>query len=170
MSTINNNNLKEKSSLLFISKLNVTDAILRGVESMDLQLYLDYIKEKGYKCTPQRLKILTYLMEQKNKLVSAKNIIKFLRNGSGNVSYDTVYRNLYLFKDIGIIDLTNYNGENLFHLKHEINKDQHHFICEKCGTTTSLNICPMEMMYSSLKDYLVYNHKFEVYGLCPSCR
>lgn len=139
---------------------------------MSLQLYLDYIKEKGYRCTPQRLRILSFFCEQKNRLISAKSTIDYLRNSTdtGNVSFDTVYRNLYLFKDIGLLDLTYHNGEYLFHLKNEINKDQHYFICEKCGNTTTLNICPMEFTYTSLENYLVYNHKFEVYGLCPSCR
>ena len=92
-----------------------------------------------------------------------------LRNTLGNVSFDTVYRNLYLFKDIGIIELTSYNGENLFHLKNEINTHGHKFICTECGKTTELNLCPMEIMDTYLNDYLIYNHKFEVYGLCPSC-
>jgi Fur family transcriptional regulator, zinc uptake regulator len=136
---------------------------------MNLELYLDLIKKKGYKCTPQRLKILSYFVGQKNRFVSAKSVIKHLRNNFGNVSFDTVYRNLYLFKDIGIIELTSYNGENLYHLKNEINTHEHKFICTECGKTTALNLCPMEIMGNALNDYLISNHKFEVYGLCPSC-
>jgi Fur family transcriptional regulator, zinc uptake regulator len=136
---------------------------------MNIELYLDLMKENGYKRTPQRLKILSYFMEQKNRFVSAKSVMEHLRNYLGNVSFDTVYRNLYLFKDIGIIELTSYNGEKLFHLKNEINTHEHKFICTECGKTTALNLCPMEVMGTYLNDYLVYNHKFEVYGLCPSC-
>jgi Fur family zinc uptake transcriptional regulator len=138
---------------------------------LNLELYLEHIKENGYKCTPQRLKILSYLMGQKNRFVSAKSLIDHLRNDKGNVSFGTVYRNLYLFKDIGIIELTSFNGEKLFLLKKEINTHEHLFFCTECRKTTELNLCPMEMeiIDTSLNDYLIYDHKFEVYGLCPSC-
>src|SRR5438309_11943820 len=124
---------------------------------MNIELYLDLMKENGYKRTPQRLKILSYFMEQKNRFVSAKSVMEHLRNYLGNVSFDTVYRNLYLFKDIGIIELTSYNGEKLFHLKNEINTHEHKFICTECGKTTELNLCPMEIMDTYLDDYLIYN-------------
>ncbi|MFC0274714.1 Fur family transcriptional regulator [Metabacillus herbersteinensis] len=132
---------------------------------LNLELYLDHIKENGYKCTPQRSKILSYFMAQKNRFVSAKSLTDHLRNTMGNVSFDTVYRNLYLFKDIGIMELTYYGGENLFHLKNEINTHEHMFICTECGNTTALNLCPMKMMETSLNDFLIYDHKFEIYGL-----
>jgi Fe2+ or Zn2+ uptake regulation protein len=83
---------------------------------LNLELYLDHIKENGYKCIPQRSKILSYFMAQKNRFVSAKSLMDYLRN------------------------------------------------------TTALNLCPMKMMDTSLHDYLIYDHKFEIYGLCPSCR
>jgi Fur family transcriptional regulator, zinc uptake regulator len=141
------------------------------VNLLKLELYLDHIKANGYKCTPQRLNILSYFMGQKKKFVSAKSLIGHLRKDKGNVSFDTVYRNLYLFKDMGIIELISVNGENLFHLKNKINTHEHLFICTECRKTTELNLCPMEMevMDASLNDYVIYDHKFEVYGLCPSC-
>ncbi|MDQ0879211.1 Fur family transcriptional regulator [Peribacillus sp. V2I11] len=136
---------------------------------MNLELYLDHIKDNGYRCTPQRSNILSYFIGQKNRFVTAKSVTDHLRNTMGYVSFDTVYRNLYLFKDIGIMDLTSQGGENLFHLKNEINTHEHKFICTECGNTTELNLCPMEIMDTSLNDYLIYDHKFEVYGFCPSC-
>jgi Fur family transcriptional regulator, zinc uptake regulator len=136
---------------------------------LSLNLYLDHIKDKGYRCTPQRSTILTYFMRQKNRFVTAKSVTEHLRNTMGHVSFDTVYRNLYLFKDIGILELTSHGGENLFHLKNEINTHEHMFICTECRNTTALNMCPMEIIDSSLNDYLISDHKFEVYGLCPSC-
>ncbi|MGG3452109.1 Fur family transcriptional regulator [Domibacillus aminovorans] len=136
---------------------------------MNLELYLNQLKENGYKRTPQRLKILSYFIGQKNRFVSAKSVMSHLQNDMCNISLDTVYRNLYLFKDIGIIELTSYNGENLFLLKNEINTHEYKFICTECRITTGLNLCPMEIMDTSLDDYFIYNHKFEVYGLCPSC-
>lgn len=136
---------------------------------MNLELYLNQLKENGYKRTPQRLKILSYFIGQKNRFVSAKTVMDHLRNDIGKVSCDTVYRNLYLFKNIGIIDVTSYKGENLFHLKNKINTHEHKFICTACRKTTALNLCPMEIVDTSLDDYFIQTHKFEVYGLCQSC-
>ncbi|PRS31693.1 transcriptional repressor [Bacillus sp. RJGP41] len=140
-----------------------------GMNFLNLEIYLDYIKDNGYRCTPQRSSILSYFIGQKNRFVTAKSVTDHLQNKMGNVSSDTVYRNLHLFKDIGIIDLTFQDGECLFHLKNEINTHEYKFICTECGNTTDLNLCPMEKIDTSLNDYLIYDHKFEVYGVCPSC-
>ncbi|MDQ0859919.1 Fur family zinc uptake transcriptional regulator [Bacillus sp. V2I10] len=136
---------------------------------MNLDVYLKHIKENGYKCTPQRLKILSYFIEQKNRLVSAKSVTEHLRTFIGNISVDTVYRNLYLFKDIGLIEITFRNGEHLFHLKNNLYNHQHLFICTECLTTTEIDVCPMKMLDATLTNYRINHHKFEIYGLCPTC-
>ncbi|RRN67708.1 transcriptional repressor [Peribacillus simplex] len=140
-----------------------------GMNILNLEIYLDYIKDNGYRCTLQRSSILSYFIEQKNRFVTAKSVTDHLQNTMGNASSDTVYRNLHLFKDIGIMDLTFQDGESLFHLKNEINTHEYKFICTECWNTTNLNLCPLEKMDNSLNDYLIFDHKFEVYGVCPSC-
>lgn len=105
----------------------------------------------------------------KKQICNSQICIKAFTKYNGNASSDTVYRNLHLFKDIGIMDLTFQDGESLFHLKNEINTHEYKFICTECWNTTNLNLCPLEKIDTSLNGYLIFDHKFEVYGVCPSC-
>ncbi len=136
--------------------------------SMIEQQYLTCLKENGYKCTPHRILMLSYFYKHKDRLISAKTMMQYLSKETQNISYDTIYRNLRLFLDIDVLKSTNFNGKQLFGLK---NKPTHQnmFICTECQTITPLSFQAMEIVENSLKDYLINNHKFEVYGICPNC-
>jgi Fur family zinc uptake transcriptional regulator len=127
------------------------------------------LKEKGYKCTPKRLEILSYFLKQRNQLISAKRLTQHLYRTLGNISTDTVYRNLSLFSDLGMMEFTYSDGECLYYLKSDEQPPQHLFICKKCLSAKEISISPMPLIDPSLEGCTVHHHKFEVYGLCPSC-
>jgi Fur family transcriptional regulator, zinc uptake regulator len=135
-----------------------------------LETYLNYLRRKGYKCTRQRKELLYFFLSQGNKLKSAKTVIRHLRNTLGFGSQDTVYRNLYLFKKIGIMEITHKDGESLFYLKKEMGHHVHLFICNLCSMTKTLTVCPMKMDNYTRDGFEVFDHKFEVYGICPTCK
>ncbi|MGX1195989.1 Fur family zinc uptake transcriptional regulator [Metabacillus sp. SLBN-84] len=142
--------------------------LMRGADDLQEETYIKRIKQNGYKCTPQRLEILSYFLRQRNRLVSAKHLLLHLRNTFGKVSFDTIYRNLSLFSDIGLTDFTFKDGENFYYLKEDKQTHQNLFICKKCLTTKNLTMCPMDII-QDLEGYTIYHHRFEVYGICPSC-
>ncbi|WP_430005463.1 transcriptional repressor [Metabacillus idriensis] len=78
---------------------------------LQLQPYVDYVREKGYKCTPQRMEILAYFFLHRNRLVSAKELYKQLHRTLGKISYDSDYRNLSLLTNIGLLEFTYKWGE-----------------------------------------------------------
>lgn len=129
---------------------------------------IQLIKDKDYKITSQRKAILTYFF-QEDGYRNAKDLLGYLNTVDDGISMDTVYRNLYLFDDLGILETTELEGEKYFRLacsKHH----HHHFICQTCGKTKEISMCPMDDLNQSLKGYDVIDHKFEVYGLCPACQ
>ncbi|MGX1373017.1 Fur family transcriptional regulator [Priestia megaterium] len=130
--------------------------------------YITYLQENGYKCTPQRTVLLSYFCQHKNKLISVNTMMNYLKKDNRHISLDTIYRNLSLFVAIGLLKSTTLNGKRLFSLKNNLDH-QHMFICTECRTTKPLNFCPMGIVQSSLNDCSIKSHKFEVYGLCPSC-
>lgn len=134
---------------------------------MDLNIAIKRLREKGHKMTKQREDILRFF-ERANGYRTAKDLIQFMEAHYKTVSFDTIYRNLHLFYDLNILEKTILQGEKHFRIRCS-DKHHHHFICQKCGKTKKINYCPMDSITHTLKNYFVFDHKFEIYGYCPSC-
>ncbi|WP_226584941.1 Fur family transcriptional regulator [Halobacillus litoralis] len=135
---------------------------------MNVEKALQKLKEKGYKRTKQRERILDIFVKQ-DQYIAAKEILREIQTDFPGVSYDTIYRNLYMLTDVDILEATELGGEKHFRLGCETHGHHHHFICTECGKTKSIEFCPMENLNESLSGYDVENHKFEIYGKCPQC-
>lgn len=135
--------------------MNTTDAI-------------ELLKQKGYKTTGKRKDILSYF-EEADGYRTAKDLIQHLEETYEGISFDTIYRNLHLYNEMGILETTELNGEKHFRMNCT-HHHHHHFICKDCGRTKEIDVCPMEEVKNSLKDYDIEDHKFEIYGLCPECQ
>lgn len=134
---------------------------------MNMNEAIELLREKGYKVTGKRKEILQFFAEA-DGYRTAKDLIQFLENTNENVSFDTIYRNLHLYYDLGILEKTVLNGEKQFQIKCTYHH-HHHFICNKCGRTKNIAVCPMDDVANTLNNYYIKDHKFEVYGLCPNC-
>ncbi|MBY7144021.1 transcriptional repressor [Virgibacillus sp. NKC19-3] len=135
---------------------------------MNVNEAVDRLKEKGYKTTGKRKDILEYF-EEANGYRTAKDLIQHMESNYEGISFDTVYRNLHLYDEIGILEATELNGEKQFRLNCT-DHHHHHFICNDCGKTKEIEVCPMDEIENTLTNYAIEGHKFEIYGLCPMCQ
>ncbi|MFD1849460.1 Fur family transcriptional regulator [Oceanobacillus bengalensis] len=135
---------------------------------MNINEAIDLLKENGYKATGKRKDILNYFADS-DGYRTAKDLIKFLEKKDDAVSFDTIYRNLHLYNEVGILETTELNGEKHFRMNCT-HHHHHHFICNKCGKTKEIEVCPMDEVTRSLANYEIDGHKFEIYGLCPTCQ
>ncbi|MFC7392876.1 Fur family transcriptional regulator [Scopulibacillus cellulosilyticus] len=135
---------------------------------MNLSQALDCLKEKGYKHTDKRTDILR-LFEKRKGYLSAKDIQFKLKDRYAGLSFDTIYRNLSLFVDLGILEATELDGEKMYQYNCS-NHHHHHLICLECGKTETIEACPMAQLPVSHSGFLVTGHKFEIYGCCEHCR
>ena len=71
---------------------------------------------------------------KEDKYINAKYIQQVMDKDYPGISFDTIYRNLHLFKDLAIIESIELDGEMKFRIACT-NHHHHHFICEKCGDT-----------------------------------
>ncbi|MBB4825734.1 Fur family zinc uptake transcriptional regulator [Sporosarcina luteola] len=126
------------------------------------------LSEHQFKRTKNRETLLEYFSEH-DKYLSAMEVRNFMAQDNPGISYDTIYRNLTTFSELGILEETELNGERHFRMQCDAKNHHHHFICTECGKTRSISHCPMETITGELSGYEVEGHKFEIYGKCPIC-
>lgn len=135
---------------------------------MNVSKAWEVLKENGYKKTDKRELILK-MFGKSNKYLTARDLLAVLKPRYPGMSFDTIYRNLSTFVELGILEETEMNGERKFRMHCESDHHHHHFICLHCGDVKELSLCPMDFVNENLNGYSVEAHKFEIYGKCPTC-
>ena len=134
---------------------------------MDEQL--NSLKECGYKLTNQRRQILKAL--EANPSLSAEEILTQIL-GDCRVNLSTIYRNLHILMETGLIRKTNAAGQAD---RYELVRHRctHSLLCLGCGAKVLFSTCLFDQMIGDIEvktSYQIKHHNFEVYGLCPKCQ
>ncbi|WP_171014911.1 Fur family transcriptional regulator [Culicoidibacter larvae] len=138
---------------------------------MDLEQIKELISNSGKKITDQRIALSEIFLRHPHQYLSAKKIRKMLEEEYNFVmSFDTIYNNLYMFRDLRIIEEQVFHTEAQYCLNHSLHP-HHHIICTKCGKKEDIeDLCPHEELEARYPNYLIINHIFEVYGICDECQ
>lgn len=128
------------------------------------------LKDSGVRITPQRHAILEHLVNT-TAHPTADEIYKALEGKFPNMSVATVYNNLRVFKDTGLVkELTYGDSSSRFDY---VTSDHYHIICEDCGKIVDFfypGLDEVETLAEHVTGFKVGNHRMEVYGTCPTCQ
>ncbi|WP_297556211.1 transcriptional repressor [Thermococcus sp.] len=72
---------------------------------------IETLRKKGYKITPQRLKLLQILEEIGKTHPSLGEVHEKLRKEFPTVSFSTLYSNVITLKELGLVELFSLDGE-----------------------------------------------------------
>lgn len=126
------------------------------------------LKQNGHKYTDKRKDMINIFINE-DKYINAKKVQNEMNDHYPGISFDTIYRNLHLFKTLGIIEGTEMDGEMKFRIACTAHH-HHHFICKACGNTKVIEMCPMPEIQRQLPNVDIEKHKLEVYGICENCK
>ncbi|GAA0450700.1 peroxide-responsive transcriptional repressor PerR [Alkalibacillus silvisoli] len=135
-----------------------------------MQEALATLKSSGVRITPQRHAVLEYLMHSMNH-PTADEIYKALEGKFPNMSVATVYNNLRVFLDIGLVrELTYGDASSRFDCN---TTDHYHIICNSCGKIVDFHypaLDEVEQLAEQVTGFNVSHHRLEVYGTCTDCQ
>jgi Fur family peroxide stress response transcriptional regulator len=139
------------------------------MSEVQLKDALEALKKNGVRITPQRHAILEYLIATESH-PTADEIYKSLADDFPNMSVATVYNNLRVFRNAGLIkELTYGDASSRFDF---VTHDHYHIICDECGTIVDFHhpgLEEVEHLASHVTGFKVNSHRLEVYGTCPTC-
>lgn len=130
-----------------------------------MQNYVNLLKENGLKSTFQRVQILEAISMCGHKDIDEiyNDVVKL----HPTISLATVYKNLIIMKDSGVLCEVSISGKKS---KYEIRKDSHlHLICTHCS---SIEDYPIEVSFDNiikLQNFELEKKEINLYGKCSKC-
>jgi Fur family peroxide stress response transcriptional regulator len=131
--------------------------------------FQEVCRDAGIKLTHQRMEIYREVA-QSGDHPDADTVYQGVRQRMPTVSLDTVYRTLWMLKDLGLVNTL---GTGRDKARFDANLDQHHhFVCVHCGLTQDLYCEPYNQLKppKSAKAWgQVLSAHVEVRGVCAQC-
>ncbi|GMK37995.1 zinc-specific metallo-regulatory protein [Paenibacillus sp. CCS19] len=123
---------------------------------------------QGLRITDQR-KTLAGLFADSPGYRTPKDVYEYMGRIYSGLSFDTVYRNLRIMEELGVLEQVMFEEGVRFKLHCREHDHHHHLICLQCSKTYPIKHCPMDA--TDVPDnFQVVKHKFEVFGYCKDCR
>jgi Fur family ferric uptake transcriptional regulator len=132
-------------------------------------------REKHYKVTPQRQKILQTFVDKQEEHLSAEDVYSLLQVTSPDIGLATVYRSLEMLDKLGFLHRIEFgDGKSRYELAtSESAHAHHHLICLSCGAVLEFGDDLMETLegfVSRTADFEITDHQVKFYGYCSRCR
>lgn len=137
---------------------------------------MDYEMDKLKQILLAKLYYVTKPRLQLFKALQAGNesSIQELITALPDLDQATVYRNIALFEQLGIVKRLGYGWQAKFELGELFRHHHHHATCLQCGKTTILaNDSSTEQAIEQLAkrhDFAIKSHSLEIQGLCADCQ
>lgn len=102
--------------------------------------------------------------------LSPKDVYDLMSREYPSVSFDTVYRNLRMLSEMGVLEHFYFMEGGLKFKESCLTHHHHHLICVNCEKTLPFEDCPMDHLAQLPGNYKILNHRFEIYGVCEACQ
>jgi Fur family ferric uptake transcriptional regulator len=133
--------------------------------------YLQDLRHKGYRLTPQREMILSVICESAGHL-TAEEIITQVRKRYPRFNKSAVYRTLDLLAHNGLVNPTDFGQGCVTYEIHQ-HPHHHHLVCRTCGKMTETDNRVFHSLEKILRDehgFVADLNHFAIWGTCAKCQ
>ena len=133
--------------------------------------FSEYLKQKGLRITPQRMKILQAFLASTDH-VSMEELFIQVRQMDSSIGQVTVYRTLKLLCDAGLASAVNFE-EGMVRYEPLGMHHHDHLVCVKCGRKIEFVNEAIEKLQHAVcdeHDFTPTAHHMVLYGICSDCR
>ena len=126
---------------------------------------------EGRRQTSQRA-LLYDLIRKTGGHIDADELYRKARKKQPRISLSTVYRNLQLFKGLGLIEEHDFSEPHR-HFEVKPRSEHQHLLCERCGKIVEFTdplIDQMKRQVAAEKGFIVSSADVHLVGLCSGCQ
>lgn len=130
----------------------------------------EIIAQNNIKTTPVRQIILDVLAVK--GILSAQEILKLIENKFPTINKTTIYRDLDLFEEKGIIQSFN-SSERAKKYELATEDHHHHLVCTGCKSVEHIEDCGLNQTLIgkiSKKGFAAKKHILDIFGTCNKCK
>lgn len=123
----------------------------------------------NYSRTRQR-ELLMEMIREADGPVTARELLRRAMEQDNSISHATVYRNLNLFKQIGLINETRL-GQAQCYYEAKKSPEHQHLMCQECGKVIEFT-CPLQEIAEKVKlekGFTVTRAEVYMEGYCCEC-
>ena len=125
----------------------------------------------GQRMTSQRRLLLDIIRDAGGHL-DADELFRQAKDRDPRISLSTVYRNLQLFKEVGLVTERHF-VEDHHHYEMTDSAEHYHIICRGCGTVVEFRSPLNERMREDVErqsEFTITDIEVSMQGYCPKCR
>lgn len=141
------------------------------VAEAERKQFIDFIRSRGMRVTPERLALLEEIYRQHGH-IDAEEILAGLRDSGQKVSRATVYRNLELLVECGLVQRQRL-GRNRFLYEHVHAGQSHdHIGCRDCGRVVEFVSPAIQAMLNEIcraHGFSREDRQIQILGFCQAC-
>jgi len=141
------------------------------VDPHEKRQFLDFLRQQGMRVTQERLVLFDEIFSRHGH-IDAEDLLAGLQQQGRKISRATVYRNLDLLVDCGLVRKYRL-GRNRFLFEHVHSGQQHdHLVCAECGRVVefvSPGIAALQNEICRAHGFAPDHHTLQILGLCRSC-
>ena len=129
------------------------------------------IEWHGVRLTPQRSAIVEAL-SMFSGVFSVADLQKSLERSNPDLGRATLFRAIDLFVKLGVLEKVHRESAEDGYIV-GVKGHHHHLICRRCGDVRHIDFCPIQDEINAIvlqEGYSDAVHRFEIEGLCSSCR
>ena len=133
--------------------------------------FVEYIRGRGMRVTPERMALLDEVYRQHGH-IDAEEILDGLRASGAKVSRATVYRNLDLLVECGLVQRQRLGRNRLLYEHVHAGQQHDHLACRRCGRVVEFVSPSIQAMLNEIcraHGFSREDRQLQIFGLCEGC-